>query len=145
MIDRYATPLRYVAAALVLAGGLVHYKLWDGTKDWPNDNLSRMFLLNIVSSVAIAVALAVRHHWIPVVSALGLTVGSLGAFGISRTGSGLPGTSVEGLGKFAEHGWSPSPEAALALLFEISASAALVALLAVTPLPPPFRRDSAAG
>jgi len=138
--DRYAPAIRYVAAALVLAGGIVHYKLWDGTKDWPNDNLSRMFLLNIVSSIAIAIAVAVWRHWIPVVSALGLVNGTLLAFAISRTGSGLPGTSVEGLGKFAEHGWSPSPEAALALVFEIGAAAALVALLAWTPLPPPFER-----
>jgi hypothetical protein len=129
------TMLRWVAAALTLAGGLVHLKLWDGFKDWPNDNLARMFLLNVVASVVAAVGVAVWDHWIPLVGALAVVDGTLLAFGISRTGSGVPFTDVEGLGKFTEAGLDPSPEALLALVFEIGAAAALVYLLAATPLP----------
>ena len=128
------TIVRWVAAALTLAGGLVHLKLWDGMKDWPNDNLARMFLLNVVASVVAAVAVAVWDHWIPVLGALAVVNGTLLAFGISRTDTGVPFTDVDGLGKFTEAGFDPSPEALLALVFEIGAAAALVAVLAITPM-----------
>ena len=128
------TIVRWVAAALTLAGGLVHLKLWDGMKDWPNDNLARMFLLNVVASVVAAVAVAVWDHWIPVLGALAVVNGTLLAFGISRTNTGVPFTDVDGLGKFTEAGFDPSPEALLALVFEIGAAAALVAVLAMTPM-----------
>ena len=123
------TVVRWAAAALVLAGGLVHLNLWDGTKDWPNDNLSRMFLLNVVASVVAAAAVAVWDHWIPVLGALAVVNGTLVAFGISRTDTGVPFTNVEGLGRFTEKGFDPSPEALLALVFEIGAAAALVYVL----------------
>ena len=121
--------VRWVAAALTLGGGLVHLKLWDGMKDWPNDNLARMFLLNVVASVVAAVAVAVWDHWIPVLGALSVVNGTLLAFGISRTDTGVPFTDVDGLGKFTEAGFDPSPEALLALVFEIGAAAALVYVL----------------
>src|SRR5262245_60165294 len=127
--------IRWAAAALTLAGGLVHLKLWDGFKDWPNDNLARMVLLNVVASVVAAAAVALWDHWIPVVGALAVVNGMLLAFGISRTDSGVPFTDVEGLGKFTEAGFDPSPEALLALVFEVGAAAALVYVLASTPLP----------
>jgi hypothetical protein len=129
------TIIRWVGAALTLAGGLVHLKLWDGIKDWPNDNLARMFLLNVVASVVAAIAVAVWDHWIPVIGALAVVNGTLLAFGISRTDTGVPFTDVEGLGKFTEAGFDPSPEALLALVSEIGAAAALVYVLAFTPLP----------
>src|SRR5688500_5180394 len=132
------TVVRWAAAALTLAGGLVHLKLWDGIKDWPNDNLARMFLLNVVASAIAAVAVAVWDRWIPVVGALAVVNGTLLAFGISRTDSGVPFTEVDGLGKFTEAGFDPSPEALLALVFEIGAAAALVYVLASTPLPRQF-------
>ena len=129
------TIVRWIAAGLTLAGGLVHLKLWDGIKDWPNDNLARMFLLNVVASAVAAVAVAVWDHWIPVVGALAVVNGTLLAFGISRTDTGVPFTEVDGLGKFTEAGFDPSPEALLALVFEIGAAAALVYVLASTTLP----------
>jgi hypothetical protein len=129
------TIVRWVAAALTLAGGLVHLKLWDGAKDWPNDNLARMFLLNVVASIVAAVAVAVWDHWIPVLGALAVVNGTLFAFAISRTDTGVPFTDVDGLGKFIEYGFDPSPEALLALVSEIGAAAALVYVLAFTPLP----------
>ncbi len=123
------TTVRWAAAALVLAGGIVHFKLWnDGYKDYPNDNLGRMFMLNVVSSVIAAIALAVWDHWLPVVGALGVVNGTLFAFGLSRTDAGVPFTSIAGT-NFAEKGFEPSPEALLALVFEIGAAAALVYVL----------------
>lgn len=137
MDDRNDIIVRFVAAGLVVAGGLVHLELWDGAKDFPNDNLGRMFLLNVVASFVAAVALVVVRNFWSVVAALGVTVGTLLAFGLSRTGVGVPLThDAQYGGNFREFGFSPSPEAALALVFEIGAAAALVALLAWTPLPP---------
>ena len=124
------TILRWTAASLVLAGGLVHLKLWDGTKDWPNDNLSRMFLLNVVASVVAAAAVAAWEHWIPVLGALAVVDGTLLAFGISRTDNGVPFTGIPGQGNFTERGLDPSPEALLALVFEVGAAALLVSVLA---------------
>ena len=133
MNDRYATPVRFVAAALVLAGGIVHYKLWDdGYQDI--DKVGPMFLINIFSSIGLAVALVFWRHWAPVVGSFALTIGSLIAFGVSRTDWDIL--------EFNENGFDPSPEAVLALVFEIGAAAALVALLAWTPLPGSLQRES---
>jgi hypothetical protein len=129
-----ATVTRWLGAALVLAGGIVHLKLWnDGYADYPNDNLGRMFILNVVSSVAAAIALALWNHWIPVLGALSVVIGTLLMFGISRLDTGVPLTAIDGV-NFYEPGFDPSPEALLALLFEIGAAAALVAALAMMPL-----------
>ena len=131
MNDRYATPVRFVAAALVLAGGIVHYELWDdGYKDI--DKVGPMFVINIISSIGLAAALVFWRHWAPVVGSLALTIGSLIAFGVSRTDWDIL--------EFNENGFDPSPEAVLALVFEIGAAAALVALLAWTPLPGSLQR-----
>jgi hypothetical protein len=114
--------LRYVAAGLVLAGGLVHLKLWDdGYKDYPDENLGRSFLGNVIASVIVAVALVVWRHWAVVVAGLVVVNGTLLAFALSRTDRGIFG--------FTERGWEPSPEAALALVFEVAAGAILVWLL----------------
>ena len=135
MNARYPTPVRFAAAALIIAGGVVHWKLWDdGYKDI--DNVGVMFIINVISSIGLAVALAVWRHWVPVVCSFGLTIGSLVAFGISRTDWDILG--------FNENGFDPSPEAALALIFEIGAAALLVLLIAWIPLPPPFQRDEPA-
>lgn len=132
MNDQYDRLVRLVAAALLLGGGIVHLRLWvDGYRDI--DRVGPMFIINVVASVCLAVALVAWRHWVPVVAALGLVNGSLLAFGISRT-------SWDVLG-FNEKGFSPSPEALLALVFEIGAAAALVVLLSWTPLPPPFAGD----
>ncbi len=112
--------IRIVAAALVLAGGIVHFRLWnDGYKDI--DKIGPAFLLNAVGSAAIAVALVVWRHRLVPLAALGLVNGTLLAFGLSRTN--------DGIFDFREYGWNPSPEAALALVFELAAAAVLLALL----------------
>lgn len=131
MYERYGTPLRIVAALLVLAGGVVHLKLWDdGYQDI--DRVGPMFLVNVVSSIGLSVALVVWRHWLPVVASLGLAIGTLLAFGISRTSWDILG--------FNENGFEPSPEAALALVFEVGAAAVLLVLLAWIPLAQPFAR-----
>lgn len=121
--------LRIAAGVLVLAGGVIHWKLYvDGYDEWPNDNLGRMFLLNAFGSIVIAVAIVAWQHWAPVLAGLGMVNGTLVAFGISRTDTGVPFTDVNGQA-FVEVGWSPTPEAALALVAEVGGAAALVALL----------------
>ncbi len=114
--------LRYVAAALILVGGLVHLKLYDdGYKDVPDQNLGRSFLLNAAASVVIAVALVATRHLLVLLAGLVLVNGTLLAFALSR-GPGIFG--------FTETGWNPSPEAAIALVCEIAAAVLLLVLLA---------------
>jgi hypothetical protein len=121
--DRMRLVVRVVAALAVLAGGLIHLKLYDlGYKDFPNDNLGRSFLLNVVASVAIAVTLIVWRHWLVTVAALLLVNGTMFAFALSRTDHFPFG--------FKEIGFNPTPYAAWALVVEIVAAALLVGLLA---------------
>ena len=112
--------LRAVAAALVLAGGVVHLKLWnDGYKDIAD--VGPAFLGNVIASAAVAVALVVMANWGAIVAGLAVVNGTLLAFALSRTDRGIFG--------FTERGFQPSPEAVLALVFEIGAGAVLVWLL----------------
>jgi hypothetical protein len=121
--------VRSLAALLILAGGLIHLHLWDG--DHRNvDNVGVMFLLNAVSSIVIAVVLVTWRHWIPVLAAFGLVIGSLVAFGISRVD-----WEILGFAGFDENGWNPSPEAAAAVIVEIVAAVLLVGLLAASVTP----------
>lgn len=114
--------VRYVAAALVVASGLLHLWLWNELyKDVPDENVGRSFLLKVIGSVVIAVALVVSRHWLITVAGLVLANGTLLAFALSRTDQGIFG--------FTERGFEPSPEAALALVFEIGAAVLLTVLL----------------
>ena len=119
-----ATPLRLAAAAAVLVGGLVHLQLYfDGYRDFPNHNLGRSFLANGIASVFVAAALVVRRDAIIRLAGIAVSIGTLAAFAKSRTDSGIFG--------FFEHGFRPSPQAALTLVTEILA----IVLLAATFLP----------
>ena len=112
--------LRVAAAGLVLAGGVVHLKLWnDGYRDIPD--VGPAFLANVIASAVVAVALVVTTHWAAVVAGLAVVNGTLAAFALSRTD--------QGIFEFTERGFEPSPEAVLALVFEIGAGVVLVALL----------------
>lgn len=112
--------LRIVAAALILAGGIVHFKLWnDGYRHI--DKIGPAFLLNAIGSAAAAVAIVVWRHWLAPIAGLLVVNGTLVAFGLSRTDGGIF--------DFTERGWNPSPEAALAIAFEIGAAAVLIAVL----------------
>ena len=121
-MDRRDLVARCVAAALVLAGGIVHLRLWlDGYRDIPDSVIGPSFMANFIASVVIAIALVLWRHWVVVVAALALVNGTLLGFALSRTDRGIF--------DFTERGFDPSPEAALALVFEIGAAIVLLWLL----------------
>ena len=116
-------PARCLAAILVLGGGIVHLRLWlDGYKDIPDSAIGPSFLANFFASVVVAIALVLWRHWAVVVAALALVNGTLLAFAVSRT-------DREVFNNYSPHGFDPSPEAVLALVFEIGAGVVLVWLL----------------
>lgn len=118
------TIVRLALAIAVFASGLIHLQLYlDGYRDFPNDNLGRSFLLNVVASVIVAVALVARRDVVVRLAAGAILVGTLIAFAVSRTDGGIFG--------FAERGLSPSPQAALSLVLEIGG----LLLLAATFVP----------
>lgn len=122
-MNRAATPLRYLAAALLLIGGLVHLKLYfDGYRDLPDENLGRSFLLNVVASVVVAIAVAVRRDMWVRIAGIVVAGGTLAAFAVSRTDRGIFGLKEDGL--------NPSPEALIALIAEVGAIVVLAVLLA---------------
>jgi hypothetical protein len=115
--------LGVVLAALVAAGGYVHYCLYrHGYRAIPKIGVG--FLLQAVTSAIVVVALVLGPHAIARVAhvtdrvaanALGLAAaalaaGTLVAFALSRT----PG----GLFNFQERGLQPAPQAAIALVAE---------------------------
>ena len=119
-----ATTARLAAAAAVLVGGLVHLQLYfDGYRSLPDPNLGRSFVLNGVASIVIAAALVLRRDVLTRLAGLGVTVGTLAAFAISRQGDGIFGLREQGL--------SPSPQALIALVTELI----VLVLLAATFLP----------
>ncbi len=129
-----ALALRLLAAGFILVGGWVHLKLYmDGYKDFPDHNLGRSFLLNVIASVVVAVAVALWASVISRVAGILLAGATLIAFALSRTDSGIFG--------FTESGWNPSPEAVIAFIAEVGAIVVLVALLVLDrhPRPAPLR------
>ena len=111
-----ARPLRITAAGALLAGGLVHLQLYfDGYRSI--DKIGPSFLLNAIASGAVAAAVAVRKEWLVRLAGIAVAAGTLGAFALSRRG--------DGLFNFREQGLTPSPQAVLALVFEITAIVAL--------------------
>ncbi len=121
-MDRRDLVARCVAAALVLAGGIVHLRLWlDGYRDIPDSVIGPSFMANFIASVVVAIALVLWRHWVVVVAALALVNGTLLGFALSRTDRGIF--------DFTERGFDPSPEAVLALVFEIGAAIVLLWLL----------------
>jgi plastocyanin len=122
-VNRAAALLRYLAAALLLIGGLVHLKLYFveyGNLD--NDNARRSVLLNVIVSVVVAIAVAVRRETWVRIAGIVVAAGTLGAFILSRNDLGLFG--------FNEEGFDPSPEALIALIAEVGAIVLLAVLLA---------------
>ncbi|MEJ7722345.1 MAG: cupredoxin domain-containing protein [Ilumatobacteraceae bacterium] len=114
------TGLRLVAAVAILIGGLVHLQLYlDGYRDFPDANLGRSFLLNVVASVIVAGALLLRRDAVVRIAGIALVVGTLIAFWLSRRGDGVFGLREQGL--------NPSPQAGLALAVELIALVALAA------------------
>jgi hypothetical protein len=125
--------LDVVAALLIGVGGYLHYSLYvQGYRAIPT--IGTAFLLQVISSAIVAVALIVplkvRFHVGPVVlstttvarfAGIGLSVGTLVAFVLSR----LPG----GLFNFQERGLQPAPQSFLTIVAEGAAVVLLVAAL----------------
>jgi hypothetical protein len=138
--------LRYAAAASIAVGGYVHYCLYrNGFRTIPKIGVG--FLLQVITSALVAGALLIGHErvlrlgrvvvrssvalWLV---GLGLSVGTLAAFGLSHTPMGLFA--------FREFGWQPAPQAAIALVAETTAVVLLAIGLLVErhrPVPAPAR------
>lgn len=128
--------LRYLAAAAILVGGLVHLELYfrGGYRDVPNANLGRSFILNGVGSIAVAAALLVRRDVVARLAGIAVTVGTLIAFTLSRR-------TDRGVFGFTERGLSPAPQAVLALVSELLA----LVVLAISFIPALSWRQGTAG
>jgi hypothetical protein len=82
--DRVATVARALTAASVLLSAVVHLELWaTGMKQV--DVIGPAFLLNAVGGLAIAVAVLLWRHWLPLLAAIGFGAATLGAFVMSMT------------------------------------------------------------
>jgi hypothetical protein len=76
--------LRIVVATAVLVSGAIHLKLWaDGFRDI--SVIGPLFLLNAVAALVIAGAVLLWRSWPPLLSAVGFSASTLGAFVISAT------------------------------------------------------------
>jgi hypothetical protein len=123
--------IRCAAAALIAAGGYVHlcgYR--HGYRFVPKIGVS--LLVQVATSAVVAAALLLRPAARPRrlgqpslarLAGIGLSLGTLGAFWLTRTGLGLF--------DFEERGLNPAPQALLALLTESGAALLLIALLVV--------------
>jgi plastocyanin len=110
-------PLRIAAAIALLIGGLVHLQLYfEGYRSI--DKIGPSFLLNAIASAVVAVALVTRKEWLIRLAGVGVALGTIGAFIISRQG--------DGLFDFREKGLEPSPQAIIALIVEIAAAVLLI-------------------
>lgn len=95
-VDRLMT-LRLLTAASVLVSALVHLQLWlDGYRTIPV--IGPAFLLNAVGGAAIAVAVVVWRHWLPLAAAVAFGLSTVGAFLVSTT-VGLFGVQERLLGR----------------------------------------------
>ena len=117
-MDR-ARVLRLVGAVLVLAGGAIHLKL--NLDDYGNDDILKAFALNAAASALVAAYLVLRDDSIGPIAGIALSIGSLGAFALSRQGDGLL--------DFREVGWNPSPEAVVTVAVEVAAVVVLSLVL----------------
>ena len=76
--------MRVIAAVAVLVSAAVHLWLWlDGMKD--EGTVGRLFGLNVVAGVVIAILLVLWMHWVPPVLAAGFGFTTLVCFVIAAT------------------------------------------------------------
>lgn len=75
---------RLLAAALLLAGGIVHFNLWTtGYRHIPK--IGPMFLANFVGSIALAAAIVTSRRVSIALAGIAFAAGSLLALVLSRT------------------------------------------------------------
>src|SRR5436305_648681 len=105
---------RSLAAVLLVAGGVIHYHLWEeGYRHIPT--IGPLFLLNFIGSVALAAAVLFSRHRLTVtVAGIVFAAGSLAALVLSRT---------VGVFGFTETIWTS--QAVRTLLSEVGAIATL--------------------
>jgi hypothetical protein len=121
--DVVASGLAIVAAIALLVGGYEHLTLYrQGYRSIPT--IGPLFLVNVVASAVVGVALLVRRDRLLQLAGLAIAGTTLGFFALSRTAGGVFG--------FAESGLDPSPHAAITLAAESVTIVALVASLTVT-------------
>lgn len=117
------TAARWLAAAALLVGGLVHiYLYYQGYRSFPNANLGRSFVLNAVASAVVAALLVARSDRLIQLAGIAVAAGTLIAFTLTRV-------TDKGVFGFTEKGLNPSPEAIIALVAEIAAIVLLVLTL----------------
>ena len=109
--------LPLAGAGLLAAGGWVHWCLYrHGYRAIPG--IGPLFLLNALTSLALAVLVALRRELLVRLAGLLLAATSLAAFVASRT---------VGLFSFRERGLQPAPQAPLVLAVEVLALMVLAA------------------
>ena len=124
---------RLLAAAFLLAGGLVHLNLWNGGYRYI-PRIGPLFLANFVGSIALAVAVVVSNRAGVSLAGMAFAAGSLVALILSRT---------VGLLGFTESIWTQ--DALKTLASELGAITTLgFALLSASGVPP-FGSDRRAG
>ena len=75
---------RSLAAVLLLAGGIVHFNLWNsGYRHIPK--IGPLFIANFVASIALAVAVLVSRRASVTLAGIAFAAGSLVALVLSRT------------------------------------------------------------
>jgi hypothetical protein len=120
--------LRILIAVGSAVGGAIHLRLYfDSYRDIPIENVGRSFLLNAFAAFAAALIVLVWDHPFAVIAPLVVADATLFAFAMSRTGRGIF--------NFTEHGWNPSPDAALAVAVEIATAVLCVIVLARSRVP----------
>ena len=114
--------LRLVGAVLVLIGGAIHLKL-QLVDDYGPLDIRRAFALNAAVSGIVAAYLVLRDDVVGPLAGIGVSVGTLIAFTLSRNGDGIL--------DFREVGFNPSPDAILTVVVQVAA--VIVLTLAVAP------------
>jgi plastocyanin len=108
----------------LVVSGLVHLQLYFlGYRTFPDANLGRSFVANAAVSAIVAGVLVVRDEWFVRAAAMAVAIGTLVAFGLSR--------STDMVFGFTERGLEPSPQAAITVVAELAA----IGLIALTFLP----------
>jgi plastocyanin len=127
--------LRIGGALALLVVGLVHLDLYYGGYRSAGSvpTFGRSILLDAIAAGVVAAAIATRRDWFFRLAGVALSAATLAAFTYTHTGHTFLGFRASGL--------EPSPQAALALVAEITA----IVLLAATFIPTVAERDQSWG